>query len=118
MPDLPFPSWLKGVEEKLKDGFHRPIQTKTLAAMVEVHPVYLARIFRRHYGCSIKTYLQNLRLEKALQDLSDGKKSIVDIALDAGFSDQSHLNRSLKKSINISPGIFRKWAAEVSFVQD
>ena len=65
-----------------------------------------------------KAFLQKLRVEKAIQELSEGKKGLSQIALDAGFSDQSHLTRAVKKALGMSPGAFRKWTAKVSFVQD
>jgi len=106
------PYWLNLIEERMKDEFSTPLKTKDLATWLDIHPVYLARIFRRHHGCSVKCYLQNLRVSQAVQDLSDGKKALVQIALDAGFSDQSHMTRLFQKGMNTSPGVFRKWLKE------
>ncbi len=103
------PSWMKLVEEKIHDDFTTPIQSKSLAEMVGVHPVYLARAFRRVHHCSVKNYLQRIRLHRSIQDLSNSQKTLSHIALDAGFSDQSHFNRIFKQNIQLSPGIFRKW---------
>lgn len=103
------PLWLSSIAEKIQDEFGQLIRTKDLAQEVGVHPVYLARIFRKYYGCSVKSYLQKLRIERALEDLGERKKSVVEIALDAGFSDQSHLTRLFKKDLDMSPGAFRKW---------
>lgn len=103
------PLWLQRIAEKIRDEFDQLIRTKDLAQEVGVHPVYLARIFRKYYGCSIKSYLQKLRIERAIQELSEQKKSVVDIALDAGFSDQSHLSRIFKRDLEMSPAAFRKW---------
>ncbi len=106
------PSWLNLIEERMKDEFSTSLKTKDLATWLDIHPVYLARIFRRHYGCSVKDYLQDLRISQAVQDLSNGKKALVHIALDAGFSDQSHMTRLFQKGMNTSPGVFRKWLKE------
>ncbi len=103
------PPWLILVKEKIKAEFNHPIRTKDLAAYVGVHPVYLARAFRKYYGCSVKSFLQNIRLKKVLEELSNEEKPLTHVALDSGFSDQSHLNRVFLKNMKMSPGKFRKW---------
>lgn len=104
------PSWMTLIEEKIQDEYATVIQSKSLANMVGVHPVYLARVFRRIHRCSIKTYLHRIRLNRALQELNNSDKPLTHIALDAGFADQSHFNRIFKQHISVSPGNFRKWA--------
>lgn len=106
------PQWLVLVKTKIKEDYKSPIRTKDLAQGVGVHPVYLARAFRRYFGHSVKAFLHKTRLEHALSDLSEGSKPLSQIALDAGFSDQSHLNRVFRSSLNMSPGNFRKWTLD------
>ena len=106
------PSWLAQVKEKMSDEYKKPLRTKDLAAGIGVHPVYLARAFRRYYGYSVKSFLQKTRLEHALQELSQGVKPLSQIALDAGFSDQSHLSRVFRSKLKMSPGNFRKWTLQ------
>ncbi len=105
----PEPSWFSRLEERLLDEYATPLQTRQLAAWMDLHPVYLARVFRHRRGRSIKDYLQQIRISRAIDDLVESPKPLVDIALDHGFSDQSHLSRILKRDTGFSPGYFRRW---------
>lgn len=102
------PPWLARVEKRIKDEFSCNIRLKDLAFEAGIHPVYLARVFRQYYGQSVKGYLQDLRIRHALDILSGSQTSIVQVALDSGFADQSHLNRVFKSRIGLSPGQYKK----------
>ena len=49
-----------------------------------------------------------LRIDRAKQLLNDKTKRIDDIALELGFSDQSHLTRNFRQLVGVSPGQFRR----------
>ena len=112
------PDWLWRVKEQLDDEYQQLILVQDLAESVDLHPVYLARIFRKCFGCSIKDYLQIVRLKRAIQMVASGRLPLTQIAYENGFADQSHLNRQFRKYFRISPGKFRGLIQEVSFVQD
>lgn len=102
------PPWLKHITNCIQDEYDQSLRVKDLAKSVQVHPVYLARVFRQHFGCSVKEYLHNVRMRKVLDALSAGKQSISEIAYDCGFADQSHLNRLFKSKIRSTPKRFNK----------
>jgi AraC family transcriptional regulator len=79
-----------------------------LAADVSVHPVHLARAFRKRYLCSVGDYIRKLRIEAACHALLNSDTAIAEIALRSGFSDQSHLCRTLKQYTGMSPRHFRR----------
>ncbi len=105
------PTWLQIVHENIMDDFSVTLRTKDLAENMGVHPVYLARAFRKYYGCSIKQRIQQRRIDFVINALSKQETNISEIAMNAGFSDQSHLTRSFKDLLDMSPGKFRKWVA-------
>lgn len=78
-----------------------------LAARFDCTPYHLIRFFKKTVGLPPHAYLVQLRLEKAKQLLNQGT-SIVDAALDTGFSDQSHLSRHFKTKFGIPPGTYRR----------
>ena len=100
--------WLSKVTEILHDRFQQPITLRELATAAAVHPVHLARAFRRRYLCSVGDYLRKLRIEAACRALLNSEEPIVEIALRCGFSDQSHLCRTLKQYTGMSPRHFRR----------
>ncbi|MCV9965788.1 AraC family transcriptional regulator [Pararhizobium sp. BT-229] len=66
----------------------------------------LARQFRSSLGTSPHRYLIMRRLERARAMIGSGR-SLVDIALETGFSDQAHFTRHFKKASGMTPG---RWA--------
>lgn len=99
--------WLQQAKEFLDERFSRPLTLSVIAESAGVHPVYLANSFRRRYGCSIGEYLRRRRVEFACQEISTAKDSLVDIALAAGFSNQSHFSRTFKRVTGMTPAQYR-----------
>jgi AraC family transcriptional regulator len=68
----------------------------------------MARIFRKRYGCSPGDYLRKLRIAAASEELANSDTPIIAIALQNGFSDQSHLTRTFRQYMGVSLAAFRK----------
>lgn len=101
------PRWLGQARELLRTQFSLSLTLDIVAAAVGVHPVHLAREFRRHYHQSVGEYIRQLRVEFACQKLSTSDISLVEIALDAGFSHQSHFTRTFKQQTGMTPAKYR-----------
>lgn len=101
------PSWLGAVEERLREGFREPLCLDDLAAVASVHPVYMSRTFHRFRGRTLGETLQELRVHHVCAGLADPGRSLTDLALDAGFADQSHCTRVFKQRTGMTPGAFR-----------
>jgi AraC family transcriptional regulator len=104
------PPWLERVTELLHDQFHDHLSLAEIASVVGVHPAHLARAFHRHYHCTVGAYLRHLRLEQARQELATSSLSLCDIALAAGYSDQSHFTAAFRKHAGVSPAQYRRLA--------
>ena len=100
------PHWILLVRRHLDECVTRP-SLVSLAAIARVHPVHLARTFRETQGMTIGEYFRGLRLARATDLLRDARRSLSDIAIEAGFSDQSHLCREFKRATGASPARFR-----------
>ena len=105
------PAWLTRAEECLRANFRQDIDLAQVAAASGVHPVHLARTFRRFYGVTPGEYVRGLRLDWAAAQLSltdsAGSQTLASLALQAGFSDQSHFTRAFKRHCGYTPGQFR-----------
>jgi AraC family transcriptional regulator len=73
-----------------------------------VHPVHLARVFRLTYGTPVGSYLRGLRLAWAAGRLTDSEDTIAQIALEAGFFDQSHFTRTFRQYFGLTPQAYRR----------
>jgi AraC family transcriptional regulator len=101
------PRWLARVTEILHEQFSARLTITELAALVGVHPVHLAREFRRFHRRSVGDYLRQLRIEHACRELRTSRQSLATIAVGAGFSDQSHFCRQFKRQFGMTPAEYR-----------
>jgi AraC family transcriptional regulator len=108
------PAWLRRVLERLHDCPADSLTLSSLAQEVGVHPAHLARTFRQHCRCSIGEYLRRLRIEHACQELQRTGTPIAEIALRAGFFDQSHFSRVFRQQTGMSPARFRSASHEAT----
>ena len=105
------PGWLERVRERVHAHYLDSIRVSDLADEAGVHPVHLARVFRRFHGCTVGEYVRRLRVEYACAALTRTGDTLATIAYRAGFSDQAHFTRRFRESVGISPGAFRKLVA-------
>jgi AraC family transcriptional regulator len=70
--------------------------------------VHFVRMFRTATGYSPHSYLLNLKLERAQQLLRNPSMSLIDIALDCGFSSHSHMSRLFHKIVGVTPSAYRR----------
>ena len=102
-------AWLKRIHDLLHDCFLEPrVSLDEMADVAGVHPVHLARAFRANYGVSPGEYLRQLRVDWAAEELRATERPLAEIAVDAGFSDQSHFTRVFKAAYGIPPGAWRR----------
>jgi len=99
--------WLSRARDFAHDRFQESISLAAVAEFADVHPVSLARAFRRTYHCTVGDYVRRLRIELACQKLTGSDASLVEIALSAGFSEQSHFSRTFKRLTGLTPSEYR-----------
>ena len=101
------PRWLEKAREVLDENYSNETSLQTLAETVSVHPVHLARQFRKFYRTTVGDYVRQIRIEMASRQLSNTKQSISEIALSTGFYDQSHFSNVFRKHKGMTPAEFR-----------
>ena len=99
--------WLKEARDMIHDLFARHPRIGDIARAVGVHPMQLMRAFQAHYGMSPGAYIRRLRLEWALERLAGSDEPVSVIAAGAGYADQSHLTRAVKRGTGYTPGRYR-----------
>jgi AraC-like DNA-binding protein len=81
---------------------------EAVARHVGLSSSHFAHLLSTYTGKSFRQILTELRVEAAAQRLRQGNQSLTEIALDCGFSDQSHFSRVFSKMMGASPGDYRK----------
>lgn len=94
------PSWLKLAEQALNESFMNSAQ---IAEDVGVHRVHLSRVFQAHYGMSITQYRHRVAIQRSITSMLSHQEDISSASVSAGFADQSHFTRVLKKQFNVTP---------------
>ncbi len=101
------PKWLKVCREMLEVQPEASFTHVALAFQVGKHPVHLAKAFRKAYGETIGECQRRSRLSKAESLLQRRNMPLLDIALECGFSNQSHFSRSFKAAFGTTPTVYR-----------
>jgi AraC family transcriptional regulator len=99
-------AWLATVVELLQERTPAVPSLSELGAEAGVHPGHLARAFRQRFGVTVCEYSRNLRLEWAASRLA-GETPLAQIAVEAGFADQSHFTRAFRRHFGVTPGRYR-----------
>jgi AraC-like DNA-binding protein len=79
-----------------------------LAAECSLSPRHFSRAFRRSTGRSPYRWRLERRVDLAKTMLLDGSRSIAEIALGCGFTDQSHFTRMFSQLVGVGPGGWRR----------
>ncbi|HEX4274704.1 MAG TPA: AraC family transcriptional regulator, partial [Bryobacteraceae bacterium] len=88
----PIAGWkMRRLVDFIEENLESDLSLHALAAEVEISPLYLARAFRAAVGQSPHQYVLTRRIERARELLRNTDLPVVDVALAAGFSSQSHL---------------------------
>jgi AraC family transcriptional regulator len=81
----------------------RDLSIEQIAQTINISPTYFASLFKRATGTSPHQYVIRQRVESAKLLLSKTEIAIADIALQVGFSSQSHLTQQFKRLTGVTP---------------
>lgn len=101
------PRWLDEARDILNDRVAENWGLKELGQLVGIDPSHLARAFRKSFGMSVGEYVRKLRLDLSCRLMISSDKSLSEIAIEAGFADQSHFTKTFKAYLGLKPSEFR-----------
>jgi len=90
------------VEEYIRSNLHRHISIAELSELAGMSPYHFIRSFHRDKGLAPYEFVSVKRAERA-RELILGGEGFADAAVSCGFTDQSHMNRWLKRIIGVTP---------------
>ncbi|MFE7356042.1 AraC family transcriptional regulator [Streptomyces sp. NPDC057543] len=93
------------LRELLDDRLLQGVTLDEAAKLLHAHPAHLVRAFSGAFGIAPHQYLMARRIDRARRLLLDGQPP-ADVAVAAGFYDQSHLSRHFKRLVGAPPGRF------------
>ncbi|MDD6327011.1 MAG: helix-turn-helix domain-containing protein [Lachnospiraceae bacterium] len=89
------------------DNLNQSLHVDEIAAVLNVTPSYLSRLFSKEVGVSLSSYIKNLRLETAAQMLIYSNYEISEISAYLLFSSQSHFTTAFQKKYGQTPKRYR-----------
>lgn len=98
---------IKYIEQNYTDT----ISTKRLAKLTNVSEGHFCHIFKETTGKTAKEYQTNLKLNKAVDLLKTTDMTVLEIAMQCGFSDANYFARIFKKYRNCTPNALRQHKA-------
>ena len=93
---------IKTICEFLEQNYMNKITLDDLSSLAGLSKYYLLHSFTKQKGISPYSYLEAIRIDKAKKLLAQGV-SPIDVALQTGFSDQSHFSNFFKRFIGLTP---------------
>jgi len=101
------PRAVRMIKAYLESHLRENVSLEALAALVDLHPAYLNRTFRRSVGLPPHAYQTHLRIERAKALLAEGRTPSATAYL-VGFVDQSHLSRHFRAALGVTPARYRR----------
>jgi AraC family transcriptional regulator, arabinose operon regulatory protein len=94
--------------EFMKNHLREPLKIATLAGLVSLSRSHYTTLFQRVTGYAPLSYLNHLRMQRAVQLLNTTDLSIKQISDRLGFCDQFYFSRAFAKMHNHSPSEHRR----------
>ena len=98
---------LQRVLEYIHAHLARDLTLAELAAVANVSPSHFKSLFKLSLGVPVHQYVMRSRVEFATDLLIGGTAPLCDVALQAGFANQSHMARCVRRATGMSPGVLR-----------
>jgi AraC family transcriptional regulator len=105
-PERPAPAWLDALDGLIDADEPAPC-TAALARRFDVSSPWLARAYRHWRGEGLGEAMRRRRVEAAALMLETEAIGLAEIAVAAGFCDQSHMTRAFRRQLGRTPGAVR-----------
>lgn len=102
------PTAIRLVTDFMEANYQRQIYLSELAELVQLSEYHFCRMFKVSLAQTPQAYLLAIRLDHVKRLMADRKLSLVDIALQCGFANQSHMGRNFKKANGVTPKDYRR----------
>ena len=101
------PRVVRRLREHIDSNIDQRISVEALAKLAKLSVCYFVRAFKQSVGVTPRDYLIRRRVKRTMELLSDTDMSLSEIALAAGFADQSHFSNIFRQLTAMTPRGFR-----------
>ncbi len=97
-----------GVLVFIQKNLDEELPLEEYARVAHFSPYHFHRVFRGMVGESLQEHIRRLRLERAAARLKHGERSVMEIALEAGYETHEAFTRAFRSLTGVSPSCFRR----------
>ncbi len=94
--------------ECIHEHYSQPLTLAQCAEKIGLNATYLSALFSRQVGVPFKTYLTEVRIEKARELLSDPARNVSEVAFAVGYSSENRFRAAFKGITSLSPRAWRE----------
>jgi AraC family transcriptional regulator len=98
---------LRKVEDYVRDHLAEEVPVERLAELVELSPFHFSRVFKESTGMSPLQFVVRERITRAQQLIRETSRSLIEIALDVGYTSPSHFAQVFRRVVGVTPREFR-----------
>ena len=98
---------LRKVEDYVRAHLAESIQLEALAALAELSPFHFARVFKQATGLTPHQFVTRERMLRAQQLIRETSRSLIEIALEVGYTSPSHFAQVFRREVGVAPTQFR-----------
>jgi AraC family transcriptional regulator len=98
---------LEAARAHIERSLHEPLSLATIASAVGIRAHVLAPAFKARFGVPLHQYVIAQRVERARTLLRDSDRPIAAVAIECGFSSQSHLTTAFRRAVGTTPAAYR-----------
>jgi AraC family transcriptional regulator len=99
------------VTDHIQERLGSDLSLAELATIAGVSSSHLKSLFKESTGLPVHQYIIRRRVDYAVELLSRGRHKLSDVAVQAGFADQSHMARCMRRVIGMTPsGVLARYS--------
>lgn len=106
------PAALRRVQLFVEANLARSVHLHDLAARAALSPFHFARAFKTSAGKTPRAFVEDRRVERAKQLLTESDHALADIAVETGFGSQSRLTTTFRRKTGFTPAAYRRGRAK------
>ena len=97
------------IKKYIDDNFtDERMSLKFLSESLSYSPKYISAIFKKHFGAGVAEYITTIRIQHAMNLISQGFSAISDIAAQCGYSSAQYFSKVFRQKCGMSAKEFMK----------
>jgi AraC family transcriptional regulator len=98
---------LRKIIDLLEAQLHEEFSLRRLAREAGMSDFHFSRLFKKATGFTPSSYFIRLRMAEARRLLRETSKSIIEVAIDVGYTNPSHFSQIFRREVGVSPSEYR-----------